>query len=163
MTVVTTEHEGRTHGMTANAFVSVSLDPPLILVSIDRHAYMHGLLSISRPYGVSILAEDQEVLSSHFAGRVVEGLHIPFVIRHGLPVLEGAVAHLVARVVEAHPAGDHTLYLGQVEYLDWRDGQPLLFYAGQYRQIQEGQRKSSLWPEDEFSLFSIGSLDPPIT
>jgi len=79
VTVITTEHEGRTHGMTANAFVSVSLDPPLVLVSVDNRAQMHQLLALAPRYGVSVLAEDQEMLSNHFAGRATEGLQIPFV------------------------------------------------------------------------------------
>lgn len=163
MTVITTQHEGRTHGMTANAFASVSLNPPLVLVSVDNRAHMHRLLPLTRRYGVSVLAEGQEALSNHFAGRVTEGLHLSFLTRHAMPVLEGAVAYLVARVVEAHPAGDHTLYLGQVEYIDWRDDKPLLFYAGKYQQLSVGRPRPAPWPEDEFSLFSIANFDPPIT
>ncbi len=156
VTVITTQHQGRAHGMTANAFASVSLNPPLVLVSVDNRAYIHRLLSLSRRYGVSILAEEQEALSNHFAGRVTEGLHIPLVTKYDMPVLDGAVAHLIARVVEAHPAGDHTLYLGQVEYIDRRDDKPLLFYAGKYRFLDVERLKPTQWPEDEFSLFSIG-------
>jgi len=161
VTVITTEHEGRTHGMTANAFVSVSLDPPLVLVSVDNRAQMHQLLALAPRYGVSVLAEDQEMLSNHFAGRATEGLQIPFVTKHDTPVLDGAVAYLVARVVEAHPAGDHTLYIGQVEYVDWRDDKPLLFYAGKYQQLSVKQPRPTPWPEDEFSLFSIGNFNLP--
>jgi flavin reductase (DIM6/NTAB) family NADH-FMN oxidoreductase RutF len=159
--VITTEHEGRPHGMTANAFVSVSLQPPLVLVSVDHRARMHRLLSITRRYGVSVLAEHQEAVSNHFAGRAVDGLHVPLVTRHNMPVLEDAVAHLVASVVEARVAGDHTLYLGHVEYLDWTDERPLLFYAGTYHHLKIHPAKPTPWPEDEFSLFSIGPFEPP--
>jgi flavin reductase (DIM6/NTAB) family NADH-FMN oxidoreductase RutF len=160
VTVITTQHEEHTHGMTANAFVSVSLDPPLILVSIDNRANMHRLLSVGNRYGVSVLAEDQESLSNHFAGRTLEGLLIPFITKHEMPLLDGAVAHLVARVVDIHPTGDHSLYIGQVEYLDWREGKPLLFFAGNYQQLSASQPRPTPWPEDDFSLFSIGNFIP---
>ena len=79
VTVLTAEYEDQTHGMTANAFVSVSLDPPLVLVSLDNRSNMHRILPQVRRYGISVLAEDQEPLSNHFAGRPVPGLHIRYV------------------------------------------------------------------------------------
>lgn len=136
ITVVTTVYEGETYGMTANAFVSVSMDPPLVLVSVDHRANMHKVLPHSGSYGVSVLTDKQEDLSQHFAGKPKEGQEIPFVWQHEMPLLEGALAHLVCRVVDAHPAGDHTLYIGEVEYLDYRDGAPLLFYTGAYRCLE---------------------------
>ena len=162
VTVVTTRYEDRPHGMTANAFVSVSLDPPLVLVSLDNRSNMHRLLPATLRYGVSVLAEHQEKLSNHFAGRTVEGLHLRFVERQGVPLLEGAVAYFVVQVIDAHPAGDHTLYIGRVEHFESRDDRPLLFYAGKYQQLHAGKPKAPRWAEDEFSLFSIGGFDPPI-
>jgi flavin reductase (DIM6/NTAB) family NADH-FMN oxidoreductase RutF len=162
VTVVTAQHEEHPHGMTANAFVSVSLAPPLVLVSLGNRSNMHRILPGIGRYGVTVLAEDQEALSNHFAGRPVDGLHIPFIMRDGVPLLEGGVAHFVARVIDAHPAGDHTLYIGHVEHFEWRDDKPLLFYAGKYQRVRVEKQKSSQWPEDEFSLFSIGS-SPSIT
>ena len=135
VTIVTTRDSVRTHGMTANSFVSVSLDPPLILISVDNRANMHTLLPTTRYFGVSVLAEEQELLSNHFAGREVAGLEIPFVDQHDVPVIDGAVAHFVARVVDIHPAGDHTLYIGHVEHFEARDGRPLVFHAGNYRKL----------------------------
>ena len=114
-------------------------------------------------YGVSVLAEDQEILSNHFAGRTVEGLHIRFVERRGMPLLGGAVAYFVVQVIDAHPAGDHTLYIGQVEHFEADDGRPLLFHAGKYRQLPSEKAKPTAYPQDELSLFSIGNIDPPIT
>ena len=163
VTVITARYEDRTHGMTANAFVSVSLDPPLVLVSVDHRAFMHRVLPVTRRFGISVLAENQEPLSNHFAGRTVEGLHIRFTEREGLPLLEGAVAYFVVELVDAHPAGDHTLYIGRVEHFEAGDGRPLLFHAGQYQQLRTDRPKPSPWPQDELSLFSIGSFDPPIT
>jgi flavin reductase (DIM6/NTAB) family NADH-FMN oxidoreductase RutF len=163
VTVVTTCYQGHAHGMTANAFVSVSLVPPLVLVSLDNRANMHRLLPETERYGVSVLSEDQETLSNHFAGRTVEGLHIRFTDRKGVPLLEDAVAWFVVQVVDAHPAGDHTLYIGQVEHFESRDGRPLLFHAGQYQQLRADRARPTAFPQDEFSLFSIGNIDPPIT
>jgi len=137
--VVTTQHEDRTHGMTANAFVSVSLDPPLVLLSLDNRSHMHRILPATGRYGVSVLAEGQEALSNHFAGRAVDGLHINFIMRHNVPLLEGAVAYFVAQVIDIHSAGDHTLYIGRVEHFEWCDRRPLLFYAGHYEQIRRNK------------------------
>jgi flavin reductase (DIM6/NTAB) family NADH-FMN oxidoreductase RutF len=162
VTVITTCHGDHTHGMTANAFLSVSLDPPLVLVSLDNRSRMHRLLSASLRYGVSVLAQDQEALSNHFAGRVVEGLNVPLVTVHDMPMLDGAVAHIIAGVVDVHPAGDHTLYIGQIEHLDWRDDKPLLFYAGKYGRLSLDLPKPTQWAEDDFSLFSIGNFDTQI-
>jgi flavin reductase (DIM6/NTAB) family NADH-FMN oxidoreductase RutF len=137
ITVVTTAHEGSTYGMTANAFVSVSLDPPLVLVSVDNRANMHKILPHSGRYGVSVLSDQQEDLSQHFAGQPKEDLEIPFVWQHDVSLLDGALVHLVCRVVvDAHPAEDHTLYIGQAEYLTYEDGAPLLFYTRTYRNLE---------------------------
>jgi flavin reductase (DIM6/NTAB) family NADH-FMN oxidoreductase RutF len=135
VTVITALDEERPHGMTANAFVSISLSPPLILVSVDNRANMHRILPKCGRYGVSILAENQEALSTHFAGRPQEGLQVPFISRGGVPLLDGAVAYFVARVVDIHPAGDHTLYIGEVEHFEHRDDRPLLFHAGKYGRL----------------------------
>lgn len=163
VTVITTQIEKQTHGMTANAFVSVSLDPPLVLVSLDNRSYLHRILPSTRRYGVSVLAQDQRMLSNHFAGNTVEGLHIRFTTRNGVPLIEDAVAYFVVDVFDAHPAGDHTLYIGRVEHFESRDDKPLLFYAGKYRELGPERVKFPENAEDEFSLFSIGSIDPPIT
>jgi flavin reductase (DIM6/NTAB) family NADH-FMN oxidoreductase RutF len=123
--------------MTANAFLSVSLDPPLVLVSVDKRAKMHAFLLEAGHYGVSVLSEDQKVLSDHFAGRVTESIEVRFIERLGVPLLEGALAHIIARIIEAHPTGDHTLFIGAVEHLYYRDGKPLIFYAGRYRTLSD--------------------------
>jgi flavin reductase (DIM6/NTAB) family NADH-FMN oxidoreductase RutF len=135
VTVITVPHGEHVHGMTANAFMSVSLNPPLVLISVGHHAQMFKLLGPDSLYGVSILSEDQEGLSRHFGGRAVEGLEIAFVYAHGIPLVKGAIAHIVARVVDAHSAGDHTLFIGEVQYMQSRHGRPLLFYSGSYGQV----------------------------
>lgn len=137
VTVITTVHEGIVHGMTANAFCSVSLEPPLVLVSVDNRSHMHRLLAQSKRYGASVLSKDQEALSQHFAGRSQEGLPVPFSWHEGYPLIEGSIAQLTCRVVNAHPAGDHTLYVGQVEWFEYSDERaPLLFYGGRYHTLE---------------------------
>jgi flavin reductase (DIM6/NTAB) family NADH-FMN oxidoreductase RutF len=135
VTVVTTGQAGSVHGMTANAFLSVSLTPPLVLVSVDNRANMARNLALYKRYGVNILSEKQEHLSRHFGGRPQADIAIPFIWQAGMPLIDDCLAHIVARVVGIHPAGDHTLYIGHVEYLKWWEKRPLLFYAGQYDQL----------------------------
>lgn len=133
VTIVTAVNGKRTHGMTANSFVSVSLDPPLVLVSLDNRSKIHRVLSSAGWYGISVLAEDQRALSEHFAGRSVGEPR--FVTRAGTPLVEGAIAFFVAHVIDVHRAGDHTLYIGAVEHCEARNDRPLLFYAGRYEQL----------------------------
>jgi flavin reductase (DIM6/NTAB) family NADH-FMN oxidoreductase RutF len=139
VTVVTTFDGDTIHGMTANAFLSVSLHPPLVLVSLGR-CRMGEMLPRTRRYGVSILAHDQVQFADHFAARGHAASEPEFLWRQGLPLLDGALAHLVCRVVDIHPAGDHVLWIGEVEHLHHRDGEPLLFYTGRFgtlRQVEE--------------------------
>jgi flavin reductase (DIM6/NTAB) family NADH-FMN oxidoreductase RutF len=134
VTVVTVPRPGEpagVRGITASAFVSVSLSPPLVLVSIDKAARAHAPLLSAERYGVSILAEGQERLSNHFAGFDDEVAPI-FTELAGLALVEGAVAHLVCRVVDRHAAGDHTLFIGEVEALTTTDAAPLLYFRGRY-------------------------------
>jgi flavin reductase (DIM6/NTAB) family NADH-FMN oxidoreductase RutF len=162
VTVITAQNQGQTHGMTANAFVSVSLDPRLVLVSLDNRSYMHRILPGTARFGISVLKEDQEELSNHFAGRQVNGIHIRFTAREGIPVLDGALAYFIVQAIDIHPAGDHTLYIGRVEYFEALDDKPLLFYAGKYHHLPARELKTFPHAENEFSLFSIGSFDPPV-
>lgn len=136
VTVISTTIAGQVHGMTANAFLSVSLDPPLILVSLGQRTHMHTLLKHGDLFGVSVLAADQVGLSNHFAGRRGSDVLINWEWESGVPLLGGAVAHIAAEVVAIHPAGDHTLFIGEVEHLAQRPGQPLVFHAGAYAQLQ---------------------------
>jgi len=154
ITVITTVVDGETVGMTANAFLSVSLEPPLVLVSVGKKAKMHEYLAKSGRYGISFLAEDQQAFSQQFAGRPQEGLQVPFIEKCGMPVLDGALAHIVATVVDAHPAGDHTLYIGQVEDLEYYDGNPLLFFSGKYRDLKSTDEMQHIeWQTNEPLFF----------
>ena len=136
VTVITTRAGDQVHGMTANAFMSASLRPPLVLISVDRRAKMCGLLHQGSRYGVSVLAEHQTDLSDRFAGRADERHTEPvFELVRETPLVDGALAHFVARVDRSYYAGDHSLFLGQVEYARYREGTPLLFHGGRYERL----------------------------
>ena len=139
VTVITTQLGEETHGMTANAFMSVSLNPKLIVVSIDERASMLPKIQESGTFAVNILAEDQQYLSQHFAGKREDGVTIPFATLEGYPVLEGAVAQIVCDVANVHVEGDHTLFIGRVKAIQLEARQPLLFYSGKYETIQPSQ------------------------
>ena len=149
VTIITVRVGEQVHGMTANAFMSVSLRPPLVLISVDRRAKMHTLLHEGMHYGISVLADEQELLSDHFAGRAgAKGAEAQFALVRGTPLVEGALAHLVARVVRSYWGGDHSLFLGQVEYVRYGEGTPLLFHGGRYeRLIDEVAVSPTLAPE----------------
>ncbi|MCM8745248.1 flavin reductase family protein [Thermomicrobium sp. CFH 73360] len=145
VTVVTVARPEGPHGMTANAFLSVSLDPPLVLVSVDRRARMHAYLGETSRYGVSILARDQEIAARHFAGKPQPGFDPVFRWVAGVPLLEGAVAQLVCDVWERVAAGDHTLVLGRVRWLDYWDREPLVFFGGDFRCLEVQLHDTSMW------------------
>lgn len=136
VTIITTQAGDQVHGMTANAFMSVSLRPPLVLISVDKRAKMNALLREGVRFGVNVLADDQRELSDHFAGR--PGDRAPearFTVIHDTPLVDGALAHLVARAERSYWGGDHSLFLGRVEYARYGSGTPLLFHGGQYEQL----------------------------
>ena len=132
VTVITTLKAGQVHGMTANACMSGSLDPALVLVSIDRRTKMCGLLYEGSRYGVSVLCETQSELSDRFAGRAVNSAEPRFDVVRDTPLVDGALAHFVARVERSYWGGDHSLFLGRVEYARQHSGAPLLFHGGHY-------------------------------
>lgn len=130
--VVTAAYEGGEHGMTANSFTSVSLRPPLVLVCIDNNARMARVLERGMCVGVSVLAAGQEDLSRHFSGRPVGEVTLRFTWRGGVPLIEGALAQFVCRVMDSHVVGDHTVQIAEVEEFERFDRPPLLFFSGQY-------------------------------
>jgi flavin reductase (DIM6/NTAB) family NADH-FMN oxidoreductase RutF len=145
VTVVTTAIGDDVHGMTANAFTSVSLDPPLVLVSIARSAKMDARIQSSGRYGVSVLCSSQENLSLHFAGARLKAPETPeFEWRSGVPLVRGALVHLACSVYDSHPAGDHTLHIGRVEELWHRHGDPLVFFTGSFRALDIHQHQPEL-------------------
>ncbi|HWP65359.1 MAG TPA: flavin reductase family protein [Candidatus Limnocylindria bacterium] len=138
VTIVTTrDDEGRPYGLTANAFTSLSLDPPLVLICIDRKAETFSHFYASRCFVVNLLTEAQEDLSNRFAksgGFKFEGVAYE-TNAMGVPVLDGTLGHIECTLTETHEAGDHVIHIGRVEHFAVRGGRPLLFYQGRYRQL----------------------------
>jgi flavin reductase (DIM6/NTAB) family NADH-FMN oxidoreductase RutF len=138
ITVVTTRDAvGVPLGLTVNAFCSVSLDPPLVLVSIDNRSEATAGLLASGVFGISILAEDQEDWSRRFAAGGPEkfaGVDLLAGLS-GVPLIPGALAHVECRVASVYPGGDHTLYLGEVMDLNVAEGRPLLYHNRGYRRL----------------------------
>jgi flavin reductase (DIM6/NTAB) family NADH-FMN oxidoreductase RutF len=139
ITVVTTRDSDRDVGMTVSAFCSVSLRPPLVQVCVDHETSLHAALRQNQRYGVSILAADQEALSRRFstAGstRRFDGIGYRRG-ESGVVLLDDALAHLECRIVASHEAGDHTIFVGEVESASARGARPLLYYRGGYAQLE---------------------------
>jgi flavin reductase len=148
VTIITLDLEsevhGGVHGMTANAFSSVSLDPPLVLVCVDRRAITHTHLHTKKRFGVNVLSEGQRKISEYYANpeRTHERAEAEAGARfdrtrHGTPVLHGSLAYLECRLHSAQEAGDHTIFIAEVEDVVVREGDPLLFFRGNYRRVGE--------------------------
>jgi flavin reductase (DIM6/NTAB) family NADH-FMN oxidoreductase RutF len=142
VTVVTVEREpGKIHGMTANSFTSVSLEPMLILVCVDKRAKMLGLLEKKKRFGVSVLKAGQEAISEYFAKRehsseAEQRLGIHFrPTPGGAPVIEGTLLQMGCNLIASHLAGDHTIFVGEVHDAEMHEGEPLLYFRGEYRRI----------------------------
>jgi len=143
VTVITVPSaNGVVRGMTANSFTSVSLDPMLVLVCVDYRARTLALMQASDRFGISVLTEEQQPLSDYFAGseqdaEAARRLGVRFrVSEQGTPLLEGCLATLDCCKVAAHVAGDHTIFVGEVEAMDAVEGRPLLFYSGRYHRLR---------------------------
>jgi flavin reductase (DIM6/NTAB) family NADH-FMN oxidoreductase RutF len=142
ITVLTVEREpGHVHGMTANSLTSVSLDPLLILVCVDHDARLLTYLQEQRRFGVNILKDTQQQISEHFAKPQQDleeeaqlGVRFQWTST-GIPLLEDALAHLACNVVAQYLSGDHTIFVGEVESLELKEGEPLLYYRGKYRPL----------------------------
>lgn len=137
VTVITTVMEGEAHGMTANAFMSVSLDPKLVLISIGEKAKMLDKINTSGKFAVNILSEEQKELSMHFAGQIKEERAIDFDWVDELPIIKNALASIVCNVHSKQIAGDHTLFIGEVTDIVMNDGAPLAFFEGKYSKVSQ--------------------------
>ncbi|HET9453867.1 MAG TPA: flavin reductase family protein [Gemmatimonadaceae bacterium] len=138
VTVLTARHGDSDHGMTASAFCSVSLNPPLVLACIDRSADMSAIMAQATHFGVSILAEGQEALSRRFS-ELPSGRFDGVGYRRaesGVILLDDALAHLECRRVASHEAGDHVIHVGEVEVASCQQDRPLLYYRGGYAQLE---------------------------
>lgn len=140
VTVVTTKGaDDRPYGLTATAFTSVSLVPPLVLVSIGKASESYPHFTAHGIYAVNFLRHSQQELSQHFAtsgGEKFEKVHWT-THATGAPVLLDALAWVDCRIIASHDAGDHTLHIGEVEAANAHDDAPLLYYAGKYAKVGE--------------------------
>jgi 3-hydroxy-9,10-secoandrosta-1,3,5(10)-triene-9,17-dione monooxygenase reductase component len=140
VTVVTTRGEdNELRGLTVSAFSSLSLEPPMVLICIDKRASIHDHLKEGRRFGVNILAEDQEAISRRFATKEADrfnGLDWTEGVT-GVPRIEGVLAFIECRIAHAYPGGDHTIFVGEVEATTVTQGNPLAYFRSNYARIGE--------------------------
>ena len=135
--ITTKDASGKPFGLTANAFSSLSLDPPMLLICVDKGVDCYACFDESKVFGVNFLSVAQEELSTRFATKGIEkfeGLSYS-VGELGVALLDGALAHFECRVAHAYKGGDHTIYVGEVQRLVTMEGDPLLFFQGKYRSL----------------------------
>lgn len=137
VTVITTETDGEIRGMTANAFMSISLNPKLVAISIGENAKMLQYIKESNKFAVNILSDEQQKESMQFAGQLKEAYEVPFVTYQGLPTIENSLAVVTCDVHSELLAGDHTIFIGHVTGVKLESKDPLLFSQGKYRELKE--------------------------
>ena len=132
------DQEGLPHGMTINSFTSVSLDPPLVLISVDITSKLLPLFEQSGEYGLSFLGQEQQDVSARFARRGENRLDGTrwAAGSTGLPLIPGALAHLECRIVNTVRAGDHALLIAEVISADIQGGKPLVYFGSGYRSLE---------------------------
>lgn len=138
VTVVTTcGTDGKLNGLTVSAFCSVSLEPPLVLLCIEKAAAGNKVIADSMVFAVNILSDHQAALSEHFASPIEDRMKtIDFTIGTlGLPLLTNSVCSLECNVKHFYDGGDHTIFVGQVEYVEFRENDPLIYFRSGYREI----------------------------
>lgn len=135
ITVVTAKDEAEPRGMTVNAFMSLSLDPILIAISIGNKARMCETLAKVDRFGVSILSEAQQQLSMVFAKQMQAEQPVDFDYIQQTPVLPEALVQLVCEKESEVEAGDHTIFIAKVIDLETQAGDPLIYFGGQYRRL----------------------------
>jgi flavin reductase (DIM6/NTAB) family NADH-FMN oxidoreductase RutF len=146
VTVITTAAGEEMQGMTANAVTSLSLDPTMILICVEKSTHTHGVLERGGVFAVNILGDHQEQVSRLFAKRAepeinsLRGERFTLGVT-GVPVLEDCLAYLECRVAQVFEGGDHSIFLGQVVAASVvQDAEPLLFYRSQYRRLADDGR-----------------------
>ncbi len=142
VTVVTTGGVAGLHGMTANAIASLSLEPPLVLVAVDKRAITLDYLKKNRCFAINILRVEQEDLSRRFAApgpKDFSDLKTSDAAT-GSPILADCLGYLDCKVVEILPGGDHEIFVGEILAGEHLEGEPLLYYSGGYRRLSEPGR-----------------------
>lgn len=143
VTIVTAAYEGKQHGMTVSSFTSISLDPPMIVISLQTASQTHDLVSGAMAFGVTILSSDQQELSERFAakhagtGDRLEGLETETFVT-GAPLIKGGLAVLDCRVTQAIRAGMNTMFIAEVVAVRGDDHEaPLVYHDRTYRQLRD--------------------------
>ena len=145
VTVVTTQVRGEVRGMTANAFMSGSLDPPLCVISVGLKARMHAFLVEAGHFGVNILARGQEALIDHFAGRPREHVDVEYRYAGDTPLFAHANATIAAKVIARYPCGDHSLFVGQIFALRHFDGvAPIALHVGRLASLRRTHEQTTV-------------------
>ena len=134
--ITSIEPGGTVHGMAASDISSVSLDPMLVLVCVGHNRNSHPLIESSGRFAINIMSDIQEDIVLHFA-KSAEHRDPDFEIQYlftsrGAAFIEGAIAQMDCRVIDQHTAGDHTIFIGEVEEIEVADNQPLLYYQGNF-------------------------------
>ena len=146
VTLVTTIQEGAGHAMTVNSFSSIALEPPLVLFCADKRARTHRAVALSGVFAVNILREEQRSLSDLFAGKGSDEerqavLAAGRAVATGSPILDGTLGYIDCKVVQAHDAGDHVVYIGEALAAGVGElGAPLLYYRGTYQALEAAWR-----------------------
>lgn len=148
VTVITTQARGEIRGMTANAFMSGSLDPPLCVISVAKRARMYPVLSEAGHFGVSILSKDQERLSTHFAGGPQADAAPQFLHVGRTPLLANASATIAAETVACHDCGDHSIFVGRILHLEAFGRPPLIVHEGRYASLTYSMERAPEWVAD---------------
>jgi flavin reductase len=148
VTVITADSREGPHGMTANAFMSGSLTPPLCVVSIAKRAHTHGMVSAAGRFGVNILGVDQHDLALYFAGNKSLDVEARFERIEEAPLLRDCAGRIAARVENSCDCGDHTLFIGAIVFMDSNDRPPLAYHRGAFCGL--ASRKLGHVPVPEF-------------
>ncbi len=138
VTVVTSVRDGEPRGITLTAFASVSADPPMLLICVNREARSYLYIASSRIFCVNVLAADQQELAERFAGKIREHQFDDIAFTTdvtGAPVLPGTIAHFDCEVAEEHHAGTHSIFIGRVLSCDASPGAPLGYFNGRFRDV----------------------------
>lgn len=140
VTVVTTkDNSGKLFGITVSAFCSVSLEPPLVLVCIEKRAGSHHAFQESEAFVVNILSEAQQSISNHFASHIDDkfaGVEYSSGIAD-LPVLKDCSANLECRLHQVSEGGDHTIFIGEIEKATITEENPLVYWHSKYRELKD--------------------------
>lgn len=137
ITVVSTDYQNDVKGITVNSFMSLSLDPTLIAISIAKTASIYQIIQEVDTFGISVLSENQKEESMIYANQKEAEKSAKFIDLAGTPVLENALVQLSCETESAVEAGDHMIYIAKVNDLKINDGNPLLYFSGSYQQLGE--------------------------